>query len=244
MKRIFRIVITGFFFALPMFLLSLVGGFGNLMRWNTGSPLVPGYSWMRWSHLYLILGSLFCFSLYVPIVISAIKRNLKILLIPLLAAIALIIFSFVFIGISRNVYYRQIIEKCDQEIKNNLNDSIPLEKKATAYNELGDHGKAIKFFTEAIKITPKPAYVIHDRAMAYGKNKEYDKAIQDFNKAMELNPDEKDFIAQCYSDRGFIYFQSGQFEKSWQDVSKALVMGYRVHPGFLAALEERGYKRR
>ena len=79
--------------------------------------------------------------------------------------------------------------------------------------------------------------------MVYEKSKEYDKAIQDLNKAMEMNPDEKDFIAQCYNDRGVVYFHGGQFDKSWQDVSKALEMGYRVHPGFLAALEERGYKR-
>ena len=243
MKKIFRIAITGFFFVLPVFLLYFVNGLSNLMRWKTGSPLVSGYNWMRWSHLYLVFGSLFCIIMYVPVVISVIKRNLKILLIPFLAAILLIVFSIVFVGVSKNVYYNQIIEKCNQEVKNNPNDSIPLEKKAAAYGKLGDYEKAIELFTEALKITPKPAYVIHDRGMVYEKSKEYDKAIQDLNKAMEMNPDEKDFIAQCYNDRGVVYFHGGQFDKSWQDVSKALEMGYRVHPGFLAALEERGYKR-
>ncbi len=243
MKKVFRIAITGFFFVLPLFLLYFVGGLSNLMRWKTGSPLVPGHNWTRWSHVYLVLGSLFCIVMYVPMVISVIKRNLKILLIPFLAAIVLIIFSIVFVGISKNAYYSQIIEKCNQEIKNNPNDSIPLEKKATAYDELGDHGKAIELFTEALRTTLKPAYVIHDRGMAYMRKGESVKAISDFSKAMEMETNEKDFIAQCYNDRGNAYYDLGQYEKSWQDVSKALEMGYRVQPGFLAALEGKGYKK-
>lgn len=54
-----------------------------------------------------------------------------------------------------------------------------------------------------------------------------------------MNPSEKEFIAQCYNDRGVAYFHSGEYHKSWQDVKKAMELGYSIHPGFLAALKEK-----
>ena len=209
----------------------------NLMRWQTGSPLVPGYNWVRWSHVYLVLGSLFCFALYIPALLSIVKKRQKILLIPLISTILFFALSIVFVGISRSAYYNQIIQKCDQEIKSNPNNSIPLEKKATAYDKLGRHEKAIELFNKALAFTTKPAYVIHDRGLAYINIKEYTKAIQDFTKAIEMNQNEKDFVAQCYNDRAVAYFHNGEYDKSWQDVNKAMDQGYRVHPGFLAALD-------
>lgn len=68
-------------------------------------------------------------------------------------------------------------------------------------------------------------------------------AISDLSKAMEMNPNEKDFIAQCYNDRGNTYYDAGQYEKSWQDVQKALELGYKVHPGFIEALKSKGYSK-
>ena len=243
MKKFIKILVTILSFALPVFLLGFVSMLANLMRWETGSPLVPGYNWMRWSHVYLVIGSLFCFALYIPAALSIVKKRQKILLIPLTAMLLFVAFSIVFVGISRNAYYNQIIQKCDQEIKSNPKDSIPLETKATAYDKLGEHEKAIELFNKALVFTLKPAYVIHDRGLAYTNMKEYNKAIQDFTKAIEIGQDEKDFVAQCYNDRGVAYFHSGQYDKSWQDVSRAIDMGYNIHPGFLAALDAKGSRK-
>jgi tetratricopeptide (TPR) repeat protein len=209
------------------------------MGW--GSPLVPGYNWMRWSHVYLTLGSLFCLALYIPVIIATIKRKLKILLIPFLLSILFSIFSIAFAIISKNQYHKQRIEEIENQLEKKPNDSIALENMAQAYEAKGDYDKAIELFTKALDITENPSYVLHDRGMAYAKNNEYDKAISDMNKAMEMNPVEKDFIAQCYNDRGVIYFHYGQYEKSWQDVQKALEMDYSVHPDFLEALKSKGY---
>jgi hypothetical protein len=67
-----------------------------MMRWKWGSPLVAGYHWMRWSHVYLTIGSLFCLALYIPAIIAAIKRKIRILLIPFLLGILFIVFSLGF----------------------------------------------------------------------------------------------------------------------------------------------------
>ena len=242
MKRFVKVIVTIFFLLLPVFLLYFVNLLSHAMRWQVGSPLVLGYNWMRWSHLYLVFGWLFCLALYIPVALSIIKKNQKILFIPLLAIILFLVFSVLFVGVSRKVYYRQIIQKCDAEIKNNPNDSLPLERKAAAFDELGETQKAIEFFNQALGFSTKPAYVIHDRGLAYINIKEYNKAVDDFTKAIEMSPDELGFVAQCYNDRGVAYFRHGEYAKSWQDVSRAISMGYSVHPGFLAALEEKGYK--
>lgn len=243
MKKIFKIFLIGFFFLLPIFLLSFTSGLTNLMRWQLGSPLVPGYNWMRWSHVYLILGSLFCIALYVPTILAIVKKKQKILLIPFSLAILFILGSIACAIISKKVYYAQEIQKNETVLKLNPNDSIAIENKANAYKASGDYDKAIELYNNALEITSHPAYVYHDRGMGYFGKKEYDKAIADIIKAMEINPNEKDFIAQCYNDRSVIYFHSGQYDKSWQDVQKAQELGYNVHPGFLAALKDKGYSK-
>ena len=125
----------------------------------------------------------------------------------------------------------------------NPKDSLALENQALAYDAKGNYDKAIELFNKALEITSNPAYVIHDRGMTYINKKEYGKAISDLSKAMKMNPNEEEFIAQCYNDRGVAYFHSGQYEKSWSDVQIALAMGYRVHPGFLVALKNKGYSK-
>lgn len=125
----------------------------------------------------------------------------------------------------------------------NIIKSREIENKANATDSRGDYDEAIELYSQALKITPNPAYVIHDRGMAYLHKGEFDKSISDFSKAMEMNPNEKDFVAQCYNDRGNAYYDAGQYEKSWQDVQKAIELGYKVHPGFIGALKSKGYSK-
>lgn len=191
MKKLLRIIITGFFFILPIVLLNFVSEFNIIMRWKTGSPLVPGYNWMRWSHLYLVLGSLFCIAMYVPIIISVIRKRLKILFIPFIAAIFLVIFSFAFVVISKNVYYRQIIKRCEQEMRNPTG-ALPyvLRDRGVAYGYNRENDKAIQDFTRAIEINPDNkgfiAECYNNRAVAYFYNGQFDKSWQDVSKAIEM----------------------------------------------------------
>lgn len=241
MKKFLKVLVFILFLAVPLLMFQFVGFMGNSMRWQWGSPLVPGYNWMRWSHVYLTLGSLFCFALYIPIIVAALKRKFKLLLLSLGFVIIFILFSIGFAFLSRNVFYGQKIQKIDAAIQSNPQDSEALESKANAFSDMGQYDKAIELYTQALKITKKPAYVYHDRGMAYSQNKQYAEALQDLNKAFELNPQEKDFIAQAYNDRGVTYFHMGEYQKSWADVQKALKMGHKVHPGFLAALKGKGF---
>ena len=242
MKTFFKWVLYVIFLILPFILLRFVGFLGNQMRWQVGSPTMPGHNWFRWSHAYLIFGSLFCFGLYIPTIIAILKRSLKPLLITTVLVILLIVGSIAVTIVGRNSYYVQQIRNTERALAENPKDSLALERLATAYSEKGEYSKAIELFNIALKITTDPAYVIHDRGSAYSNAQSYDLAISDYTKAMEMKPDEKNFVAQCYNDRGVAYFKFGKYQESYNDVVKAIEMGYSVHPGFLAALEKKGLK--
>jgi tetratricopeptide (TPR) repeat protein len=223
-------------------LLQFVGFLSNLMRWKIGSPTMPGYNWFRWSHAYLILGSLFCFGLYIPTIIAIARKSLKPLLITTCLIILLVIGSIALAIIGKNTYYDQQAKNAEKAFAENPKDSMALERMATAYSKKGEYAKAINLFNQALGISKDPAYVIHDRGTAYAGAQSYESAISDYSKAMEMKPDQKDFVAQCYNDRGVAYFKFGKYQQSADDVRKAIEMGYKVHPGFLAALEEKGFK--
>jgi len=242
MRGLWRVTVIVIAFLVPLALLAFVGGLAHTMRWQLGSPLLPGYNWFRWSHLYLTLGSALCLSLYIPVIMSVVKNKQKILIIPLLAAVAFICFSILLARISQRVYLTQRIADTDAAIAQNPTDSTAREAKANAYADLGDYDKAIALYNEALATTATPAYVLHDRGMAYMGKGEYAKAVADLTQALQINPNEKEFVAQGYNDRAVVYFRSGQYAQSRQDVEKALELGYQVHPGFLAELEKKGYR--
>ena len=242
MRGLWRVIVIVMAFLTPLVLLAFVGGLAHAMRWQLGSPLLPGCNWLRWSHLYLTLGSALCLSLYIPVIMSVAKKKQKILLIPLIVSVAFVFFSILLARVSRRVYLTQRIAEMDAEIARNPTDSTALGAKANTYADLGDYDKAIALYGEALAMTAAPAYVLHDRGMAYLGKGEYAKAVADLTQALQMNTGEKDFVAQCYNDRAVIYFRSGQYVQSWQDVEKALDLGYQVHPGFLAEMERKGYR--
>lgn len=229
-------------FLAPLVLLAFVSGLAHTMRWQLGSPLLPGHNWFRWSHLYLTLGSALCLSLYIPVIMSVVKKKRKILFIPLIVAVVFVLFSVALARVSQRVYLRQRIADMDAEIARSPTDSTALETKANAYADLGDYDKAIALYSEALAMTATPAYVLHDRGMAYMGKGEYAKAVADLTQALEMNTNEKEFVAQGHNDRAVVYFRSGQYAASWQDVEQARKLGYHVHPAFLAALEKKGYR--
>ena len=243
MKAFLKWVLFIIFLLLPLFLFKFVDFLEYQMRWKMGSPTFPGYNWFRWSHAYLVIGSVFCLGLYIPIVIAIIKRRAKLIIMPAALSVLFIGGSILLAFVGRNTYYAQMADRNAKAVKENPNDSLALERLADSYSQRGEYKKAIETFTGALTITPNPAYVIHDRGLAYLGNGQYNLAIEDFTKAMELQSSEKSFVAQSYNDRGVAYFRQGQYQESWKDVNKALDLGYNVHPGFLTALENKGFKR-
>ena len=86
-----------------------------------------------------------------------------------------------------------------------------------AYNENGEHDKAIADFIEAIRLDPKDALAYAGRGFSYAEKDDYDKAIADYNEAIGLNP--KGVLA--YVGRGFDVRIAVPFDESLADGLKA-----------------------
>lgn len=241
-ERIVRAIIAVFFLVLPVLLILFVSKLASVMRWNLGSPLLPGDNWTRWSHIYLIFGIAFSLVLYAPVLMSVFIKQKKILFVPILAVILFIIASVFFAGYSRDMYFRQTLTSLDRQLAVDPQNADLLEDKANLFSQKAQYSQAIELYTEALKTTANPAYTLHDRGLAYFKSGSIDLAIQDLTQAMATKNGTKEFVARCYNDRGVAYFYASQFDLSARDAKQALESGYRVHPGFLSALEKKGYK--
>lgn len=126
----------------------------------------------------------------------------------------------------------------------NKDKAIKLANEAISNAKEGNLDNAIRLYTECLEITFEPAYMYHGRGKVYGLKGDFPRSISDISKALELNPSPQSFAAQCYNDRAIAYLQSGDPEKSWKDTEKAISMGFRMHPGFLAALKSRGFPKK
>ncbi len=81
-----------------------------------------------------------------------------------------------------------------------------------------NYGKAIKFFTDALKSNPKKPEIYNMRGLAYiyiGKTKQ---AINDFSKAIILDP----AFTDAYNNRGTVYASNKMVKEATADFKKAI----------------------
>ena len=106
--------------------------------------------------------------------------------------------------------------------------------RGKAWDDKGDHDKAIADYNKAVELDPRDAEAYYNRGLAYRHKGDCDKAIPDYTKAIELNPQ----LAQPYYNRGVAFFQKKDYDKAWSDVKKCQALGGRVNPDFLKALRQ------
>ncbi len=76
-------------------------------------------------------------------------------------------------------------------------------------------------FAEALKLSPRNAYLYFNRGNLFATEKNYDRAIADYTRALQLDPR----LAEAYYNRGVVYAQSGKPREAQQDLSKAGELG-------------------
>ena len=152
MKIFFIWIIYAIFLILPLILFRFVGFLAGQMRWEIGSPTMPGYNWFRLSHAYLIMGSVFCLCLYIPTVIAILKKSLRPLVVTIVLIVLLVIGSIALAVIGRNAYNSQQAKNAEKVLEENPNDSTALERLATAYSKNGEYDKAIELFNKALAL--------------------------------------------------------------------------------------------
>ena len=80
---------------------------------------------------------------------------------------------------------------------------------------------ALDDFAEALKRSPRNAYLYYDRATFHAHSKDYTQAFADFAQAIQLDPN----LAEAYYNRGLCYLYTGETEKANKDLSKAGELG-------------------
>jgi tetratricopeptide (TPR) repeat protein len=110
--------------------------------------------------------------------------------------------------------------------------SVIYLNRGTAYEEKGDHDRAVQDFDQAIYLNPKDEIPYYDRGYSYKKKGNYDRAIQDFTQALHLNPN----FERAYYDRGNVYIDKDDYDRAIQEFDQAI----RLNPKDPYAYNNRG----
>ena len=84
-----------------------------------------------------------------------------------------------------------------KDTKNNL--AIAYFNRGIAYQNKGDHAKAIAESSQSIKLNASDPAAYRNRGYSYAQTGEYDLAIEDYNQTIRLKRD----YANIYYDRGW-----------------------------------------
>ncbi len=101
--------------------------------------------------------------------------------------------------------------------------------RGMAYFALGNHQRALKDFTNAIRYDAESDRSYANRGLCYRVLKKHRKALEDFGLALELNPNRAD----NFFGRAQTYYDMQRYELALQDCEKAL----SIHSGYQPARE-------
>ena len=87
-----------------------------------------------------------------------------------------------------------------------------------AYTNKGLDDRAIRDFSESIRLDSRPVYAVLDRGLAYHRKGEFEKAMSDYNTALSKDPN----LSDAYHNRGLIFANRGDWAKAIADFSEAI----------------------
>ncbi|MBL8795355.1 MAG: tetratricopeptide repeat protein, partial [Planctomycetia bacterium] len=134
------------------------------------------------------------------------------------------------------IYYRQ-----DQDAASIpcFDRAIQLERKsayyhnrANSYLALKDHDKALRDYTEAIRLDGDSPDSFYGRALVYHNLEKWPDALSDYHRTIELKPD----YAEAHRGIGSVYLREKNFVAAGPPLDKAL----ELKPDYAAALNDRG----
>ena len=106
---------------------------------------------------------------------------------------------------------RQALEYYSEEVRRNPSAVASWIKRGKAWNQLGDHDKAIRDFTEVLRLAPDDALAYDCRGNAWAARGDMDKAIEDHSEAIQLDPSNP----ASFNNRGSAYYEKGNSKSPW-----------------------------
>jgi Tfp pilus assembly protein PilF len=124
------------------------------------------------------------------------------------------------------------IRGCTTVIQQNPRNSIAYTNRGIAYENKGEHDRAIADFNKAIEINPKYALAYNNRGWVYCMKADYDRATSDASVAISLDPKVKNF----YHTRGEVFRAQGTYDRALSDFNQAL----SLDPTYMSAFASLG----
>ncbi len=93
--------------------------------------------------------------------------------------------------------------------------------RGNAYQNLGEHRRAIEDYDQALRIDPGFAIAYSNRGNAYNHLGEYRRAIEDYDQALRLDPGDADY----YQNQGAAYESLGDYERAVENWERAIQIG-------------------
>lgn len=87
-----------------------------------------------------------------------------------------------------------------------------------AWSKLGDLGRAIQKYSEAIQVDPSYVIALNNRCAVYNRQREFDRAIQDCERAISLDPS----YVNAYVGRGDAHRLKRDYDRAVLDYDQAL----------------------
>jgi tetratricopeptide (TPR) repeat protein len=113
-----------------------------------------------------------------------------------------------------------------------LTPTARYSRSARAYNDNGEHDRAIADAAQAIRLDSSNASAYFQRAFAYSRKTMYSEAIADYTQAIRLEPTD----AIAYSNRAYAYSSKGMHDEAISDCNQAI----RLDPNYATAYIRRG----
>jgi tetratricopeptide (TPR) repeat protein len=92
-----------------------------------------------------------------------------------------------------------------------------LAARGYAHHRSGDYQRALRDYSNAVRLDPENSYVLFNRGLIYDYLGDDERAAEDYSASIRLRP--KNFNAYLY--RGMIFLDSGKFDKAAADFSQA-----------------------
>lgn len=131
----------------------------------------------------------------------------------------------------------RIIQACTESLDQDIFDGntrfFLFASRAAGYFAAGDKQHALDDYNEAVKLSPRNAYVHYNRGVFYSAQSDTDAALRDFDAAIGIDPK----LVPALRQRAKIYLTRGSFIDAHQDYSKAI----GLQPKTAALWSERGY---
>jgi lipoprotein NlpI len=110
--------------------------------------------------------------------------------------------------------------------------AVTFNNRGLAYDNKGDHDRAMQDYDQAIRLKPDYALAFYNRGNACASRGDYDRAIQDFDQAIRLKPD----FVEAFTNQGLTYDNKGDHDRAIQDFDQAI----RLKPDLAEAFYNRG----